>query len=241
MVRIPRPSPALVVACVALTVALGGVGYAAVSMPANSVGMLQLKANSVNSSKVLNGSLLRADFAPGQVPRGPQGLRGVQGATGPAGPIGPAGATGAAGPAGPTNTGVTLVVKNANGTGSETTSSTGFTDLAATTFEVPSGSTATLVANFSAETACYGADAYCGVRIVVDGSELTPSAGTDFAFDSTANDTETNKSLASHGIVRYATGITAGNHTIDVQYRVSDGAATFRVDDWALSLVAYKQ
>ena len=84
-VRIRRPSPAMVVACIALAVALGGVGYAAIRLPANSVGTLQLKANAVNSSKVLNGSMLHADFKAGQAPVGP---------TGPTGPTGPAGAKG---------------------------------------------------------------------------------------------------------------------------------------------------
>jgi hypothetical protein len=93
--RIRHPSPAMVVACAALAVALGGVGYAATVLPANSVGLVQLKANSVNSAKVLNGSLLKADFKPGQIPSGPAG------AAGPAGPAGPAGAAGPAGPAGP--------------------------------------------------------------------------------------------------------------------------------------------
>ena len=32
------PSPAMVVACAALTVALGGTGYAAIKLPRNSVG-----------------------------------------------------------------------------------------------------------------------------------------------------------------------------------------------------------
>ena len=92
-----RPTPALVVACVALAVALGGVSYAATVLPRNSVGTLQLKPNSVNSSKVVNGSLLRADFRAGQVPAGPAGT------AGPAGPAGAAGAAGPAGPAGPSN------------------------------------------------------------------------------------------------------------------------------------------
>jgi hypothetical protein len=87
-----RPSPALVLACVALAVALGGTGYAAIVLPANSVGTKQLKNNAVNSIKVANGSLLKADFKPGQIPAGPEG---------PSGPAGPAGPAGAAGPAGP--------------------------------------------------------------------------------------------------------------------------------------------
>ena len=97
-----RPSPAMVVACVALLVALGGTSVAAVSQLArNSVGPNQLqfgavtnpkiRSNAVTSAKVRNRSLLRVDFAAGQLPAGP---------TGPQGPAGPAGAAGPAGPAG---------------------------------------------------------------------------------------------------------------------------------------------
>src|SRR5438067_13845016 len=67
------PSPALVVACLALVVALGGAGYAAVRLPANSVTTVQVK----------DFSLLSRDFKRGQLPAGPPG---------PAGPAGPAGA-----------------------------------------------------------------------------------------------------------------------------------------------------
>jgi hypothetical protein len=95
----------MVVACLALLVALGGTGMAAATQLAkNSVGTAQLKDaavtnskitnNAVNSAKVASKSLLRSDFAPGQLPAGPTGPQG------PAGPAGPAGAAGAAGPAG---------------------------------------------------------------------------------------------------------------------------------------------
>jgi hypothetical protein len=101
-----RPSPAMVVACLALLVALSGTGIAAATQVArNSVGAPQLKDsavtnakirnNAVNSSKVAARSLLRSDFAPGQLPAGPigpQGPAGPQGATGPAGPAGVIGA-----------------------------------------------------------------------------------------------------------------------------------------------------
>ena len=100
-----RPSPAMVVACLALLVALSGTGIAAATQVArNSVGTPQLKDsavtnaklrnNAVNSSKVAARSLLRSDFAPGQLPAGPVGPQG------PAGPTGPTGPAGAAGPAG---------------------------------------------------------------------------------------------------------------------------------------------
>jgi hypothetical protein len=86
-----RPSPAMVIACTALLFSLGGVGYAAVVLPANSVGTKQLKKNAVVAAKVKDGSLLRRDFKSGQIPAGPRGVAGATGATGPQGPAGPAG------------------------------------------------------------------------------------------------------------------------------------------------------
>jgi hypothetical protein len=94
-----RPSPALVVSCLALAVALGGTSYATVlQVPRASVGTPQLRNaavttpklanNAVTSAKVRNGSLLRADFRRGQLPAGPPGP------PGPAGPAGPPGLSG---------------------------------------------------------------------------------------------------------------------------------------------------
>jgi hypothetical protein len=84
-----RPSPGLVIACIALLIALGGTGYATVlQVPKNSVGTLQLKNSAVTSAKVKNRSLLRADFAAGQLPAGPRGPVGPAGPAGPAGPPG---------------------------------------------------------------------------------------------------------------------------------------------------------
>jgi hypothetical protein len=56
-----RPSPAMVVACIALAVALGGTSYAATKLPAGSVGTKQLKKNAVTSPKVKNNALKGAD------------------------------------------------------------------------------------------------------------------------------------------------------------------------------------
>lgn len=90
--RIRRPSPSMVIACVALGVALSGTGIAAtVALAPNSVGTLQIKANAVTTQKVKNGTLLRGDFKAGQIPRGPAGAPGVAGPAGPAGAAGPAG------------------------------------------------------------------------------------------------------------------------------------------------------
>lgn len=103
-----RPSPAMVVASLALLLALGGASFAAATALApHSVGTLQLKkfavgtdqlkTNAVLGTKIKNGTLSKLDFAAGQVPIGPQGPQGPQG---PAGGQGPAGAVGPAGPAG---------------------------------------------------------------------------------------------------------------------------------------------
>ncbi len=99
-----RPSPAMVVACIALLVALTGTSVAAVTALApNSVGTPQLRASAVTAAKiknrnvtgakiasnavtgalVRNGTLTRGDFAPNSIPAG---------ATGPAGPAGVIGA-----------------------------------------------------------------------------------------------------------------------------------------------------
>ena len=82
--RRPRVSPALVVACVALLVALAETGWATVSqrLPRSSVGTVQLKNNAVTSAKIRNGQIRLADLHRTARRPGPRG---------PAGPPGPAG------------------------------------------------------------------------------------------------------------------------------------------------------
>ena len=84
-----RPSPAMVIACAALLIALTGTSIAAVqAVPKNSVGSAQLKnnavtaakiasnavtsakiaSNAVTNAKVANGTLTAADFASGVLP-----------------------------------------------------------------------------------------------------------------------------------------------------------------------------
>jgi hypothetical protein len=93
--RAQAQSPALWIALVALFVALGGTGYAALNIANNSIGTKQLKrgavknpdlaANSVTGAKVKRRSLDRSDFKANSLPSGPQGQQG---------PVGPTGATG---------------------------------------------------------------------------------------------------------------------------------------------------
>ena len=52
-----RPSPAIVISSVALFMSLGGVGYAAISIPNNSVGTSALKNNAVSYKKIQPGAV----------------------------------------------------------------------------------------------------------------------------------------------------------------------------------------
>jgi hypothetical protein len=93
-----RPSPAMVVAVIALIVAMSGTGYAALTITGKNVrnGSLtgaDVRNNTLASIDVKNGNLLAKDFKAGQLPAGPQG------AQGPQGPQGPQGAQGVQGPA----------------------------------------------------------------------------------------------------------------------------------------------
>ena len=86
MNRTTRISPATVIACIALAVALTGTSYAAIVLPADSVGSKQLK----------NRSIRKVDIAKKTI----ASLKGQRGPAGPAGPRGEAGPSGVPGPAG---------------------------------------------------------------------------------------------------------------------------------------------
>ena len=96
-----RPSPAMAVALIALFVALGGSGYAAVKINGKniikrSIAGSKLKARAVTGTEVKNASLRAADFKPGQLPAGPPGAIGPRGPQGAPGLQGQAGAPGSA-------------------------------------------------------------------------------------------------------------------------------------------------
>ncbi|MGZ4294749.1 MAG: hypothetical protein ACXVRM_10950 [Solirubrobacteraceae bacterium] len=62
-----RQSAAIVISCVALFMSLGGVGYAAISIPNNSVGTAQLKNNAVTNGKIKNNAVSYKKIEPGAV------------------------------------------------------------------------------------------------------------------------------------------------------------------------------
>jgi hypothetical protein len=117
-IRRVRLSPALVVACAALLVALSDTGWATVSalVPRASVGTAQLRTNAVTSVKIKNGQVKLVDLARNARRPGPRG---------PAGPAGPAG-------------GVTRLwaVVNASGSIARSAGTTSAGRLAAGTYEV---------------------------------------------------------------------------------------------------------
>jgi hypothetical protein len=88
-----RPSPSTAIALLALFVALSGGAYAAVKLPANSVGTKQIKRSAVTLTKIAPATRKSLKGAVG--PQGPKGVdgapgaQGVQGAQGDRGPEGP--------------------------------------------------------------------------------------------------------------------------------------------------------
>jgi hypothetical protein len=85
-----RLTYANITATIALFIALGGTSYAALQLPRNSVGSVQLRSGSVRSSEVKDRSLRTVDLSVAA-------RRALRGQRGPAGPQGPAGTTGAGG------------------------------------------------------------------------------------------------------------------------------------------------
>jgi hypothetical protein len=133
LLRDHRPSPALVVASIALLVALGGTSVAAVNqLAANSVGTSQLKSNAVttpkiknsavNASKLASNAVTSAKIASNAVTNAkiangtiqPADLSAAAKTSGPPGAQGPQGPSGPAGAAGNNSL---VAFANVNGTG----------------------------------------------------------------------------------------------------------------------------
>ena len=95
-----RPSPAMVVAFIALCVGVTGGAFAAATIDTGDIqnGVVtkkDLHKNSVNTKKVKNQTLKAKDFAAGELE---EGVQGIQGLKGPKGDKGDAGDTGPLGP-----------------------------------------------------------------------------------------------------------------------------------------------
>ena len=98
-----KPSPAMLVALLALFFAVGG-AQAIAAQVSKLINGSQIKPNTITSRQVKDGSLAKKDFKAGQLPTGAKGDTGAQGPAGPQGPQGQQGAQGVQGDKGDTGT-----------------------------------------------------------------------------------------------------------------------------------------
>jgi hypothetical protein len=239
--RMRLPSPALIVAMVALFVALTQTGLAArtvdlVQAGCNCANSSDIVNNSLTSVDIKNGSLLKADFKKGQIPAGPRGARGAAGANGapgaqgPPGPQGPGGGQGPQGPPGPTNLDV-RGQRDQTGGGTALVGA-GKSQINAITLNAPSAGFVLISGNtfVNSETA--------GLYVLtprIDGVEQVPFGNFTVAgADSSGLDLFS----LSYSIVA---PITAGAHTISQVLGLQAGTANFFFNSNQLSAVFIPQ
>jgi hypothetical protein len=104
---------------------------------------------------------------------------------------------------------------------------------------IPAGVDDVLLIDVSAFTRCHdtsaGVDALCEIRVLVDGVEANPAAGT--VFDS-AQDGNGGDAWEAHSFQFVTKRAWTGNHTIELQYRVDQVGATFFMDNITMSVQA---
>lgn len=214
MLRVRRPSPALVVAIIALVAAMAGTGWAAFKLPRHSVGHAQLKKNAVTSSNVRDRSLLARDFRPGQLP---SGGRGGTGATGPRGARGPRGRTGARGPVGPTAVTASALGDPPAGVGA-------FSAIATATITTTTSGRLLVNGSSPVATVTCGATACSqSYELFVDGQ---PIAKTTYTLSAGAGASRTS-AVAIAGI---KDSVAAGAHTVELRTASAGSPSSFSAD-----------
>ena len=135
-------------------------------------------------------------------------------------------------------------VRTRRETSASSSSSTSFVDVpgASASITVPSGQQALILARFSAESYCNDGTTgntgnWCSARILIDGVEMQPASGFDFAFDT---DGEADDYWESNSMDRSAV-VGSGSHTVKVQRAVTSAATVFRLDDWSLTVERSKK
>ncbi len=121
--------------------------------------------------------------------------------------------------------------------------STSFTDVpgAVATITVPAGVKQLVVASFTSESSCIGSsNAQCHLRIVAVNSsnvlvELSPAAGLDFAYDSSATQQDFFEGHAANRSIVLG----PGTYKIKIQGAAGVSGVTFRFDDWHLQVIQY--
>jgi hypothetical protein len=213
-------SPATVISFIALIVAMGGTGYAAISIPKDSVGTAQLRNGAVTRQKIASSTLRASTGA-----RGPAGATGHTGATGPAGQQGTTGMPGPEGSPGPTS---------GTSAGSvEEVSSAGFTPFGSSgTVTLPAaGKVLVEVSGFyfiqcSAASSCSGT-----VSGFVDGTAV-PGAHENVNAAANAGGAA---EIAVSGIV---VNVPAGTHTIQLETKDSASVAITNSENLHVTAVA---
>ena len=215
-----RTSPAIVISSIALIVAMGGTGYAAISIPKNSVGTAQLRNGAVTKQKIAPNTLRALAGA-----RGPAGATGHTGATGPAGQQGATGIPGPEGLLGPTS---------GTSAGSvEELSSTGFTPFGSSgTVTLPTAGKVLVEVNGFDLIVCSAAGS-CSATIAgfVDG---TAAPGAHENLNAPAN-SEDAAEIAVSGI---ALNVPAGTHTIQLETKDSASVAITNSENLHVTAVA---
>lgn len=121
------------------------------------------------------------------------------------------------------------------------TQSNTFVQVTGATFDmaVPNNQMKTFIAEFSAESWCDGADTgWCSIRILIDGNEMTPAVGSNFAFDS---DAVGNDKWESHTVTRYVADVGPGLHTFSVEALTTETDTAFFLDDWTFMVTKASQ
>jgi len=210
------------VALLALFVALGGTSYAAIRLPAHSVGARQLKPGAVASVAVKDRSLLSRDFRRGQLPRGSQGPQGPVGPEGPAGPAGQAGAPGQTGPTGPPGDPVTAIDDQLHPAGTDPPA-TPDAQTTGLTFDLPASGKVRLSGGSAINGSCPGGGADCAFSggLYLDGQPV-PGSGETFTIP--AGVTFSGCSVSCVGPNGEAlTHVDAGTHTLTAGYKETSG------------------
>jgi hypothetical protein len=122
-------------------------------------------------------------------------------------------------------------------TNAQITSSTSYVAVpgATATIAVPGDENGLILVRFSAESQCAGGAAgnWCSIRILLDGTEMDPASGSDFAFDSVGSPQDF---YESHSMDRSRAGVGSGSHTVTVEWAVTSASTVFRLDDWSLTI-----
>jgi hypothetical protein len=220
------PSPAMIVACTALFVALGGSGYAATQIGHSAAKHKKSKAPSQQA--LINAAVAKYFASHHNQFVGPAGVAGPTGPTGPAGPAGPIGLTGLTGPQGlPGEVGPTgLPSRSARVAGPLKTGSSSRVDLGGPSVTVnvgPSG----LVAYWATAKVSHGGGVGTAEVWLVDSTgeapQITNSGGAITLYTKPESDTGTN--IFNAGLSTEYIG--PGQKTFKLEYADSSGIGTF--------------